>query len=246
MSPLSSSRIARFAFAVFAVFAALAAVASGASTAAAQGSLLVQGFGYPGGQLSTRALATGGSLADFDPQSPINPAALALGQRSAVYVQYDPEFRSQNIAGSSISNMTARFPLFAASGRYNDLTFGLAISNFLDRSWTNVYADTQVVSGEKIASKLTTGSTGGISDIRFAASYSFGTRFHLGAGLHFYPGENRVLVGRDFDSTLKAGSFSEATTLTYSGTAFFRRDAGAAYQHRRLRTHRADDECATR
>jgi hypothetical protein len=223
MSPLSSSRlarIARFAFAASAALAAAAVVTSGAATAVAQGSLSVQGFGYPGGQLSTRALATGGSLADFDPQSPINPAALSLGQRSAVYVQYDPEFRSQTIAGSSISNTTARFPLFTASGRYNNLTFGLAISNYLDRSWTNVYTDTQVVNGEKIASKLTTGSTGGISDIRFAASYSFGTRFHVGAGVHFYPGENRVLVGRDFDSTLKAGGFSQATTLTYSGTAF--------------------------
>jgi len=66
---------------------------------------------------------------------------------------------------------------------------------------------------------LTTGSTGGISDVRLAASYSFGTRFHVGAGVHFFPGENRILIGRDFDSTLKAGSFSQATTLTYSGTA---------------------------
>ena len=217
MSPLSPSRIARFAFAV--LVAVVLSVAA-AQLASAQGSLSVQGFGYPGGQLSTRALATGGSLADFDPQSPINPAALSLGQRSAVYVQYDPEFRSQANGGKNISNTTARFPVFAASGRYNDLSFGLAISNFLDRTWTNIYTDTQVVSGQRIASKLTTGSTGGISDIRFAASYSFGTRFHVGAGVHFYPGENRILIGRDFDSTLNAGSFSQSTTLTYSGTAF--------------------------
>jgi hypothetical protein len=217
MSPLSSSRIARFASVILAV-AVLTTV--GVTTARAQGSLSVQGFGYPGGQLSTRALATGGALTDFDPQSPINPAALALGQRSTIYVQYDPEFRSQSNGGSSISNTTARFPLFTASGRYNNLTFGLAISNFLDRSWKNVYTDTQVVNGEHIGSKLTTSSTGGISDVRLAASYSFGARFHLGAGVHFFPGENRILIGRDFDSTLNAGSFTQATTLTYSGTAF--------------------------
>ena len=217
MSLLFSSRIAPFVRVALAVVVGAASVAR---SAGAQGSLSVQGFGYPGGQLSTRALSSGGALADFDPQTPINPAALSLGQRSAVYVQYDPEFRSQRASGTSISNTTARFPVFTASGRYNNLTFGLAISNFLDRSWNNVYTDTQVVSGERIASKLTTGSTGGISDVRLAASYSIGTRLHIGAGVHVYPGENRILIGRDFDSTLNAGSFSQATVLTYSGTAF--------------------------
>ena len=216
MSLLVSSRIARFARVALAVVLGAASVAR---TAGAQGSLSVQGFGYPGGQLSTRALSTGGALADFDPQTPINPAALSLGLRSAVYVQYDPEFRSQRASGASISNTTARFPVFTASGRYENLAFGLAISNFLDRSWNNVYTDTQVVSGERIGSKLTTGSTGGISDVRLAASYSIGTRLHIGAGVHVYPGENRILIGRDFDSTLNAGSFSQATVLTYSGTA---------------------------
>ena len=77
-----------------------------ARTAAAQGSLSTQGYGYPTGELSTRALGTGGSLAEFDPASPINPAALgswgaspinsairSVWGRTAFTAQYDPEFR---------------------------------------------------------------------------------------------------------------------------------------------------------
>ncbi|MGE5750306.1 MAG: hypothetical protein ACM31F_10130, partial [Gemmatimonas sp.] len=53
---------------------AVAAVTLGANAAGAQGTLSTQGFGYPTGQLSTRALANGGGIGEFDADSPINPA----------------------------------------------------------------------------------------------------------------------------------------------------------------------------
>ena len=37
---------------------------------------LAAGFGYPPGQLSTRALGMGGALAEFDAQSVVNPQAV--------------------------------------------------------------------------------------------------------------------------------------------------------------------------
>ena len=43
---------------------------------AAQGTVGGQGFGYPAGQYSSRAAATAGALAPFDPMSPVNPAAI--------------------------------------------------------------------------------------------------------------------------------------------------------------------------
>src|SRR6185312_14916219 len=61
--------------------AAAAAFCWSAAALGAQGSLGLQGYGYPGGELSTRALATGGALGDFDANSPINPAALMIGTR---------------------------------------------------------------------------------------------------------------------------------------------------------------------
>jgi hypothetical protein len=64
-----------------------------AAPAGAQGTLSGQGFGYPTGQLSTNALGNGGAMQEFDPFSPITPAALgslAPWRRPAFYFQYDP------------------------------------------------------------------------------------------------------------------------------------------------------------
>ena len=62
--------------------------------AGAQGTLSGQGFGYPLGGLSARSLANGGAGGEFDPRSARNPASIALGPRSGLSFQYDPEFRS--------------------------------------------------------------------------------------------------------------------------------------------------------
>ena len=43
------------------------------SVVMAQGTLSTQGFGYPPGQLSTRSLATGPGIGEFDPDSQLNP-----------------------------------------------------------------------------------------------------------------------------------------------------------------------------
>jgi hypothetical protein len=202
-------------------FGALAglSVASFATPLAAQGSLSLQGFGYPGGQLSTRALSTGGALADFDAQSPLNPAALSLGQRASVYLQYDPEFRSVSTPDGQAKTTTARFPLFAVTGKFNRATFGLAFSSFLERSWVNTRADTQVLNGERIPSTLAASSKGGINDVRVAASWAFSPRFHVGLGLHAFPGENRVEIGRTFGDSSLLGAFDTVSTVTYGGSA---------------------------
>ena len=186
----------------------------------AQGSLSTQGFGYPGGQLSTRAFGAGGALADFDPNSPINPAALALGMRGSVYAQYDPEFRSVTAANGSASTTTSRFPVLSVTGTFGEATFGLSFSNLLDRTWTNVYLDTQSVSGRAVPSHITALSSGGISDIRAAVSYRISDKLHLGLGVHVFPGENRTLLGRDFDDSLQIGSFTEANIYNFTGSAF--------------------------
>jgi hypothetical protein len=185
----------------------------------AQGAISTQGFGYPGGQLSTRALGTGGALADFDPNSPLNPAALVLGARGSVYMQYDPEFRSVTSAGGNISSTTSRFPVLGVTGRFRNATFGLSFSNLLDRSWTNAYTDTQTVSGRLVESHITAQSTGGISDIRAALSYRITDRLHLGLGVHVFPGQNRTLLGRNFDDSLKIGGFTEASLYNFTGSA---------------------------
>ncbi|HEY2848660.1 MAG TPA: hypothetical protein VGI97_02195 [Gemmatimonadaceae bacterium] len=202
-------------------FAALAA-AIGCSAAAlgAQGSLGLQGYGYPGGELSTRALATGGSLADFDANSPINPAALMVGTRATVYVQYDPEFRFVTGPGFSTNTVTARWPLFMISGKVGKARFSLSYSSFLDRSWTNTYQDTQVVGAARVPSTVTATSNGGIADVRGAMSYTFSDKLTIGVGVHVFPGQNQILFGRSFPlDTTSFGAFSATNTFNFSGSA---------------------------
>jgi hypothetical protein len=185
----------------------------------AQGALSTQGFGYPGGQLSTRALGVGGALGDFDANSPLNPAALAVGVRGSVYVQYDPEFRTVTFPGGNAGATTARFPVLSVTGHLGNATIGLSFSNLLDRSWTNTYVETQTVAGQSVQSTVTAQSTGGISDARAAISYKVTERLSVGLGLHVFPGQNRTLLGRSFADSLKIGSFTQADIYTFSGSA---------------------------
>lgn len=201
-------------------FAATAALCSAATALHAQGALSIQGFGYPGGELSTRALASGGSLADFDANSPINPAALLVGTRATVYLQYDPEFRWVTGPGLNTSTVTARFPLFLISGKVGKVRMSFSYTSFLDRSWTNTYLDTQVVANQKIPSTVTAVSSGGIADIRAAASYTISDKLTVGAGVHVFPGSNRVLFGRAFPAdSASFGAFAQTNTFNYSGAA---------------------------
>ncbi|MBI1810029.1 MAG: hypothetical protein HYR75_09050, partial [Gemmatimonadetes bacterium] len=197
----------------------------------AQGALGLQGFGYPGGQLSTRSLATGGSLADFDPQSPLNPAAIGAGARALVYAQYDPEFRTSSVGGLTSHATTARFPMFGITAQAGQATFGLSFSSYLDRSWSNSYADTITVSGTRVAPNVNASSDGGISDIRAAGAWRFSDRFVLGVGLHFYPGRNNTSIGREFTDSGTFGGFTQNGEITYAGSALSVGMVGTPFSH---------------
>lgn len=196
--------------------AAMLAIVSTQSRA--QGALSTLGFGYPSGGLSTRALATGGSLGELDPQSPLNPAAIVLNARAQAYLQFEPEFRTVDAGAGNVGTTTERFPVFMITGSQGRATFALSYSSFLDRTWSNSYADTQTVGGERIASTVLTSSEGGIADARGAMAWTVNDRLHFGIGVHFYPGQDRVNVGRVFADTAHAGSFSLTNTYTFSGT----------------------------
>ena len=201
-------------------FAVAIAVCGPAAALSAQGSLGLQGFGYPGGELSSRALATGGALADFDANSPINPAALLVGTRATVYLQYDPEFRWITGPGVNSSTTTARFPLFLISGQLGKARFSFSYSSFLDRTWTNTYQDTQVVGNARVPSTVSAISDGGIADVRAAMSYTFSDKLTIGAAAHVFPGQNHIIFGRAFPlDTTSFGAFQQTNTYNFSGSA---------------------------
>lgn len=197
----------------------LAVIAGTAGTARAQGALSLLGFGYPVGGTSTRGVGSGGSLAGLDPQSPMNPAAIVLGTRLQGYFQFEPEFRSVQAGGPAVNTTTTRFPLFMVSGQQERATFALSFSSFMDRTWSNSYADTQSVGTERIPSTVFTSSVGGIADVRAAMAWTFSEQFHVGAAVHLFPGENRVTLGRIFADSSKAGGFQLDNRYSFTGTA---------------------------
>ena len=84
-------------------------VASGRSRSA-QGTLSTLGFGYPAGQISTRALGTGGAIAEFDPLSPTNPAAIARVGGIALYIQVRARVSAQLTSAARSQNDDRALP----------------------------------------------------------------------------------------------------------------------------------------
>ena len=194
--------------------------------ARAQGALAVQGYGYPTGQLSAGSLGLGGASAELDPASPINPAALSAGTRYSVYMQFEPEFRRTTVGGASASARVMRFPGFLVSGQFRRLTVAASASTFLDRTYRNVYADSQSIGGEMVPSTLIASSNGAMTDARVAAAWWVKETFQVGASVHALVGENRTTFGRSFPDSTGIGGFTQLSTLTYSGGAL---TIGAVY-----------------
>src|SRR4051812_237398 len=103
---------------------------------AAQGNLSTQGFGYPQGQLSTRALGTGGSLGEIDQTSPLNPASIGLTTNRTVLFQVEPEYRTVKTPSGSERTTTDRYPVVMAVVPFgNSWVTSVSSASLLDRSW---------------------------------------------------------------------------------------------------------------
>jgi hypothetical protein len=187
----------------------------------AQGTLSTQGFGYPPGELSTRAAAMGGASAPFDPLSPINPAALTSWGSTALYFQYSPEYRSVTVDGASDHAMISRFPLISAATMLGDrTTVSLSTSTFLDRTWeTARTAFEHGSSGDSAEFTEHFSVAGAINDVRLGVAYQIAPRVRIGVGGHVFTGKNRLDISRTFLDTAFA-SFSQNSTISYAGSAF--------------------------
>ena len=208
-----------------AVAATLALLAS-APDAAAQGSLSGLGFGYPTGQLSTRAMGLGGSTGELDPVTPRNPASLSSWGRSGLHLQYDPEYKRVSAFGGADRTLEARFPLIAAGTQISrKLSAGVSISTLLDRTFTTRSAATQIISGTELHSLTTYNSAGGLNDVRLGVAYTIAPGIRVGLGGHVITGENRVqiLTVFDRDGFLPLERQSE---VSYNGTSL---SAGATW-----------------
>ena len=191
------------------------------AVASAQGTLSTQGFGYPSGQLSTRTIGTGGAMAEIDPLSAANPAALLTLGGSALYFQAEPEYRTIRVGGVSDRSPIARYPLVAAGIPLRENLFaGLSVSNILDRSFETTVRASQVVGGNTVASTNTFRSNGAIGDLRLSLAWAPMPWLHLGLAGHAVSGDNRLTSIQTFDDTTRYVGITDTTTVTYVGNAF--------------------------
>jgi hypothetical protein len=191
------------------------------AAAAAQGTLSTQGFGYPTGQMSTRTLGTGGALAELDPLSVTNPAALISLGASALYFQAEPEYRTISRGGASERSTIARYPLVAAGIPLTSTLFaGVSVSNLLDRSFQTITRGSQVVGADIVTSTNTFKSDGAIGDLRLALSWAPTTWLRLGLAGHAISGDNRLTSTQQFDDTTRFAGIRDTSTVTYVGNAY--------------------------
>jgi len=191
-----------------------------APRANAQGNLSTFGFGYPPGQLSARAHATGGAIAEIDPVSTLNPAALVNWGGSAVYFQIEPEFRRVTFGGASDRTTTARYPLTGgALSLGTRLTLGIAASTFLDRSWSTSVRTTHQIGDESVAATTTFHSRGAINDIRLGLGWAARPWLRFGLAAHALTGQNQLTVLDVFDDTAAYDPLLQDTTISYGGAA---------------------------
>jgi hypothetical protein len=189
--------------------------------AGGQGTLSTQGFGYPSGQMSTRTLGTGGALAEIDPLSVTNPAALINLGASALYFQAEPEYRTIRLGDASEHSTIARYPLVAGGIPLTSSLFaGVSVSNLLDRSFQTVGQGTQIVGTDVVTSTNTFSSDGAIGDIRVALAWAPAPWLHLGLAGHAITGDNRLTSQQRFDDTTRFASLRDTATVTYVGNAF--------------------------
>jgi hypothetical protein len=191
------------------------------ASASAQGTLSTQGFGYPAGGLSTHAEGVGGSIAENDPLSPVNPASLNTWGRPGLYFQYDPEFRRVQANGASDNTTTARFPLIEGALNVGPrLTIGISSTTYLDRTWQSSrtgYAPD--VTGDSTLYNESFSTDGAINQVRAAASFLVLPSLSVGVAGNVLTGQNRLLISRTFNDTSFA-LFSQASTLSYTGHSF--------------------------
>lgn len=186
-----------------------------------QGNLSTQGFGYPLGQLSTRAEGTGGAVGEIDPASPLNPAAIVGLGTTTLFFQIEPEFRRVSAGGAVDRTTTDRYPLVLAGVPVGARWMvGISSSTLLDRTWSTSTRSTQVVGGDTVGTTETHGSSGAINDVRLAVGFVPASWIRFGIGVHAMTGSNRISVGRTFTDTTTFAPFSQNDrTLSYAGSA---------------------------
>ncbi len=211
----------------------IAALAA-ASGSRAQGSLSVQGLGYPPGQISTRAEGMGGAIAEVDALSATNPASITSIAATSLYFQYDPEFRKVSASGATARTTTARFPVIGlilpAGTRF---TVGVSSSTLVDRSSETESRRVRRIDTTNVTVTENVKALGAINDIRLALGWVARNNFQIGFGAHAFTGSNRLSLSQIFPDTAKFTNVRQQSRVSYTGAAA---SAGIQWQPSKILT----------
>lgn len=204
-----------------AVLAAGAVPVLAPAAARAQGLLSMQGYGYPTGQLSTRALGTGGALGEFDTGSPLNPASVAGFFRPSVSVQFDPEQRRITANGRSSTGVVPRFPVVMVGiPGWKGTRFALSASTLLDRSFSATRETSGTFEGVVVPGTENTTARGAITDVRGAVAVPIRRWLRVGVGAHLLVGDNRVNTTLRFQDSTRLAPLADSVTVDWRGSAY--------------------------
>lgn len=192
------------------------------ATLVAQSSMFgVRGLGLPGRPLTPRSRATGGSFGLFDPESELNPAAIATQTAVTAGFVLAPSRRHWETPAGTASLRETRFPLIYVGGPIpgSRIGFGISIASYADRDFRLASIDTVNIRGQDIGVTDTLSSLGGMSEIRLATGFQVGKATGIGGGFHFVTGSSRMDARRHFADTSFA-PLRQTAELAYHGVGF--------------------------
>ena len=174
-----------------------------AAPLAAQGTVSGQGYGYPPGGLGTRTQGTGGALAEFDEETPLNPAALMRWGQPGLHFQYDPEYRRVTAAGAAgVRTVVGRFPVIVAAIPVGSrASLALSMSTLLDRTYETTNTARRLVGAESLYVTERLKANGGMNDIRLGGAFGVTKWLNVGVAVHAITGQNQVIQSASVQST---------------------------------------------
>ncbi len=182
----------------------------------AQGALSAQGFGYPPGGYSARALGTAGATGEFDLLSSRNPAAVAEIGSGIVSAQGEPETRTLRIGDVSERSRLQRVSLIAAGLRVRGVGLLVSSSTLLDRSFRTRSAGEALIDGTPVPTVDDFESRGAMGELRLSAGWTW-RGLSLGAAAVAITGQHDVVRARAFPDSLGFGTVGDSSTVGFQG-----------------------------
>jgi hypothetical protein len=183
----------------------------------------VHGIGFLGRPIGTRARATGGGLALFDPGSGLNPAAAAGFRSVAVSGSIGTTLRSYTALGASADGLReTRFPFGQLAGWIHGtpVSFSVTYYPYAERSYNLITSDTITIRDDdavEVSDRIS--SDGAVADVGGALAVRISPRFSVGAAIHIITGSAEASALRTFSPSIYM-SANERAKLGFSGLGF--------------------------